>query len=195
MFCENCGKKINTGTAFCPHCGNSIGKNSSDANIEVQVTPSKTSASHINNANSSSEKSWWYRLFQVIYFIIFSITVLAILAGAYSVVPKQVIDDEQTIINCTNGKSYNLSKSYIYLTQEPNPFVDTEISSLCSYGNTYAGNTNTNNYTLNITYKTQGNWDTVVDIGLFGLAVAIFILYLIRCAFKYIFLELSFSPN
>lgn len=178
MFCENCGKKINIGTAFCPHCGNSMGSSSN-------------SSSHYGE-KKSSEKSWWYRLFQVIYFIIFSITVLAILAGAYSAVPKQVINDDQTIINCSNGKSYNLSKSYIYLTQEPDSFADTEISSLCSYGNTYAGNTNTSNYTLNVTYKTQGNWDTVVDIGLFGLAVAIFILYLIRCAFKYIFLGTKF---
>ena len=90
MFCEACGKEIETNQAFCPHCGKST-SNAIDTDSKCECNPVDAEA---NQTNIPKKKS-------LIKLIIGAVVVAAVVVAGVLVIPKLFVSVEDL---CAQGK-------------------------------------------------------------------------------------------
>ena len=175
MYCENCGKKLESSDRFCTGCG----------------TPAHSkNTKHLPNAPTAEEK-WWYRLLKVVYILLYVGSIGLVFIISYSTMPYATLDGDLSIIQCDNGERYAPSKNNIYLyswSKNLSDGDDQDARILCAYHTTnfYSHAAPTyKNYTFYPHFNTPdyGSW---VWYSLLALVVVWAVLKLIRLAVQYV---------
>jgi nitrate/TMAO reductase-like tetraheme cytochrome c subunit len=67
--------------------------------------------------NSNNLKTtWWYRLLQVVYVLVYIFSAILIIIILYSETTKMVIDKERSMVSCHSGRNYTFKELNIRTT-------------------------------------------------------------------------------
>ncbi len=181
IFCHNCGKKIEEEDKFCDFCG-----------AEILINQSKNRLEQKTLKHGELEKRAWYRAIKVVYIVIVIIAIILVAGISWSEKPEKTIDGYNSIISCSNGKSYAPSKNQIYLYNyetELNYSDDKDARILCKYDTLsfykYSDEFIEKNYTFIPDYNDvdYGSW---IGYMLLSFAILWVVSYLIKIGFFYI---------
>lgn len=156
-------------------------------------------------SNKNLENKVLYRLIKVAYVLIFIlISAFFVLTGWFAK-PKAIVDDDNSYINCTLGKSYVLGNVNLHVYSvtdtQIEPYYEKEARILCAYGvlNDYSSNYRNiqapsyQNYTLRLQKKTIGSWESAILWWVLGVGGSYIVLNIIRETLNYIFFGKSFD--
>lgn len=156
MFCHKCGKRLNKDDKFCDSCGASVSVE------EVKHDHPVKSAKR-----SDLEKKAWYRAVKVIFILATALAVLTITIASWTSRPVNTIDNEKSLIRCSNGNFYAPGNNSIYIYgEEMSSYNDEHARILCAYDTTsyyssqYYNKSIPLNYTFNPVFeeKEYGSW-------------------------------------
>ena len=118
MFCKNCGTELKTGSTFCGKCGTKLVTDHEKQHPEI----------------SGAEQKAWYRLFKVLYILLFVGSLGFVLIVAYSAMPQRILDGNLSTIQCDNGKNYAPENNDIYIYGDTlSYYQDQNARILCAY--------------------------------------------------------------
>lgn len=155
----------------------------------------------MNTQNKQLEQNILYRTINVLYFCTWIAGLLFISVLAYSFKPYEIVDSQNSYINCNNGKKYTLENAKIYLfvgDKYMGQYNDTKARKVCEYGivDDYPNNYKTPiyaNYTVDTVHKMSGAWKDVILTIVIGCLVLFFGLNLIKETLLYLFFGRPFS--
>ncbi len=139
------------------------------------------------------ENKAWYRAIKVLYIASFLISILFVSFVAYSAKPYKEPNEIVQKITCNDGKHYQPKKRDVSVQTDGNMYEsdDADARKLCQYGPKDYGNANLvippeKNYTVELTSKTVGSWQTLAEIALIGFGIVFVAFVLFRRIFLYI---------
>ena len=146
------------------------------------------------------ERRAWYRFLKLCYALLYFICVALVVGYAYTSLPYEYLDDWNSTIICTNGKSYPSGTNSIYVSEgRLNDDGDIDARKLCTYDviRDYTNQYKTpkeKNYNLITLHATRGSYKEAGKILFWGLPVVYLVGELIRRSFLYVLVGQRFFP-